>query len=265
MSKIHYQQIDGDSAKPVIICLHTAPLDSSYLLTSLTNFKPTNPVIAIDLPGHGQSPDEDKLTFEQMADRVEGLRQDLSLDRIIMYGHGIGGFVVQHYAIKYQKHLTGLIISNSAPNTKYREFMAWNIRDRYTKMTRQAIEDYYGKTDDQSIRMRFTRSLAVHFQPTNHERAKKIMDDCHRIASELYVHLSQNEIPKHDVREQLRKIKVKTLIMSNKEDVWPTNASLLIKNDINHATLLVQDGGHFHMLENPQEYWNAIDTWINGS
>jgi pimeloyl-ACP methyl ester carboxylesterase len=141
--------------------------------------------------------------------------------------------------------------------------MAWNIRDRFTKMTRQAIEDYFGKIDDQSIRMRFTRSLAVHFQPTDHEIAKKIMDECHRIASETYVHLSQNEIPKHDLREQLRKIKIKTLIMSNKEDVWPTNASLLIKNDINHATLIVQEGGHFHMLENPIEYWQSINEWVN--
>jgi proline-specific peptidase len=263
MSNLHYQQIDGDLERPTIFCLHTTPLDSSYLIESLTNVKLVNPMLVIDLPGHGQSTDEDGLTFEHMADRVEEVRKALSLDKIIMYGHGIGGFVAQHYGVKYQKHLAALIISNSAPNAKYREFMAWNIRDRFTKMTRQAIEDYFGKIDDQSIRMRFTRSLAVHFQPTDHEIAKKIMDECHRIASETYVHLSQNEIPKHDLREQLRKIKIKTLIMSNKEDVWPTNASLLIKNDINHATLIVQEGGHFHMLENPIEYWQSINEWVN--
>ncbi|MHA2172751.1 MAG: alpha/beta fold hydrolase, partial [Candidatus Kariarchaeaceae archaeon] len=113
MSNLHYQQIDGDLERPTIFCLHTTPLDSSYLIESLTNVKLVNPMLVIDLPGHGQSTDEDGLTFEHMADRVEEVRKALSLDKIIMYGHGIGGFVAQHYGVKYQKHLAALIISNS--------------------------------------------------------------------------------------------------------------------------------------------------------
>ncbi|MHA2252709.1 MAG: alpha/beta fold hydrolase [Candidatus Kariarchaeaceae archaeon] len=264
MVDLQYHLIEGSQSVAPVYMVHTIPLDSSYLLRSLKDYNFDPHLVLLDLPSHGQSADikVEELSFEQMADAIEELRGKLNHPSIIIYGHGIGGFVAQHYAVKYQKNISGLILSNTAPNAKYRSDMAWNIRDRYSKSTKRALEGYVGKTDDKSIRTRFTQSLAVYFDPTDHDEAKKILDNCSRIASDAYVHLSQNEIPNFDIREQLRKLKIKTLILWGKKDVMPEKSSLLIKNDIIHARLDSLDTGHFPMIEKPHEYWSLINKWL---
>ncbi len=265
LTVLNYEVVEGDIAQLPVFMIHTTPLDSSYLIRSFRDIKPANTIITIDLPSHGKSEDTKviNLTFKKIADEIEKLRQELDHPSIVMYGHGVGGFVAQNYAIKYQKYLKGLILSNTAPNFKYRTEMAWNIRERFSKVTIQAMEGYAGKTDEKSISARFTQGLAVYFKPTNHDEAKKLLNDCYRLAAKAFVYLSQYEIPKHDLREKLRKIHIKTLIISGKDDVWPEKSSLLIKNDIIHARLETIASGHFPMIDNTQKYWELIIEWLS--
>jgi len=265
MVNLHFTLINGKGNKPPFFLIHTIPFDSSYLQNSLSEINFDRDLYLVDLPNHGESDDQkvETLNFEKIANRIEDLRQDLGLNKIVMYGHGIGGFVAQHYVLTYGKYLDALVLSNTSSNAKYRKEMAWNIRDKFSSVTIQALNEYAGLTDDKSVRVRFTQSLAAHFDPMNHEKAKGIMDGSFRISTEAYVYLSQYVIPKHDLRERLRKIKVTTLLLGGKEDVWPKSALQFLENDISHARSLLLDGGHFPMIDNPKLYWNTIRMWLN--
>ncbi|MDH5647960.1 MAG: alpha/beta hydrolase [Candidatus Heimdallarchaeota archaeon] len=262
---VFWKVLFDDSERIPLYLIHTIPLDSSYFETSLTGINISQPVILIDLPGHGRSPavNLENINFENMADEIEKIRDDRNDVVINILGHGVGGFTVLYYALKYGSKINRIILSNTSANNKYRNSLAWNVRQRYSKITKQALENYMGKTDEKSIKIKFTQSLAVYFNPTNHEMAKKILDNCTKIATQEYVHLATNILPNYDIRESIRKIKNKTLIIAGKNDVWPYESVLLLQNDLIQAEFKLNEGGHFFLLENPEDYWSFIDDWLN--
>ena len=75
---------------------------------------------------YSDQPDEpDLVTIAHYVEEVEQVRQALKLDRgnFYLYGHSWGGILAIEYALKYQQHLKGLIISNMmASIPKYNQY-----------------------------------------------------------------------------------------------------------------------------------------------
>jgi proline iminopeptidase len=62
---------------------------------------------------YSDQPDDASLwTVERFREEVEQVRTALGLTRFYLYGHSWGGMLAIEYALKYQEHLKGLIISN---------------------------------------------------------------------------------------------------------------------------------------------------------
>jgi len=260
-----YHRIVGEkSAKDPLYLIHTTPLDGTYFEESLLKINLPFQIVIPDLPGHGQSQDvnEEDLAFNHMAEQIDQLREKLGHEQIYLLGHGVGGFVAQEYAIKFENHLKGLILLNTSPNTKYREMMAWNIREQYSKVTIQALEQYRGQTDDKSLRARFTQSLSTYFYPSDTEAAKELMDHAHRIGTDAYVYISREVIPNIGYRQQLRNLSIPVLVIACTNDVWPDSSAQLFRNDIIHANYAEFDTGHFPMIEAKDKFWQEITKFI---
>jgi len=78
-------------------------------------------VICIDLPGHGKSPVyKDSLTMEIMARWVKAVLDHLQVERCIMIGHSMGGYVSLEYAMQYPEMLSafGLFHSHASADTE---------------------------------------------------------------------------------------------------------------------------------------------------
>lgn len=259
MSLLHYQILNNNNLNPMIL-LHTTPLDLNYLKNSFKDILIDRRLVFIDLPGHGESKVDNlaDITFDTIVEDIHDVINSLEIENFHLFGHGVGGIIAQHYAKKYERSLKSLTLSNTSPNGKYRELMGWNIRQRYSNLIKEAMEQYRGKTDDKSIRARFTQAFSVYFKPTNHDEAEKLMDNTSKIASEAYIYYAQHLIPKHNYREELRQFKVKTIIVGCTNDVWPIESVRLIKNDIPAAKFIVLEMGHFPMIENSKYYWDQI-------
>ena len=66
-------------------------------------------VLLIDLPGHGQSQMQaESHTMELMAESVNAVIEHLEIEKTIMIGHSMGGYVALAFADKYMKKLCGL-------------------------------------------------------------------------------------------------------------------------------------------------------------
>src|SRR5690606_19364438 len=65
-------------------------------------------IIAPDLRGHGEtSAPEGTYTMEVMADDIAALMEKLQIEKAVMFGHSLGGYVTAAFAERYPDKLDG--------------------------------------------------------------------------------------------------------------------------------------------------------------
>ncbi len=105
-----------------LVVLHGGPgSDHTYFLPWLLPLARTHRLIFIDERGSGQSErlqDVSKYTIENMADDVEAVRVALGLGKIDVLGHSCGGVLAEAYALKYQEHVSHLILNSTFASTR---------------------------------------------------------------------------------------------------------------------------------------------------
>ncbi len=110
---VHYRD-EGRSNNKTVVLLHgfMQNLDvwSSYVLTYMNRFR----VITIDLPGHGMTDTFSEIhTMNFMAKVVRDVLNHCSVDRCVMVGHSMGGYVALAFADLFPYALRGLGLINS--------------------------------------------------------------------------------------------------------------------------------------------------------
>ncbi|HXQ32265.1 MAG TPA: proline iminopeptidase-family hydrolase [Steroidobacteraceae bacterium] len=105
-----------------VLTLHGGPGMSHYYLECFEEFLPPDECRfwLYDQLGCGFSdrPDDTSLwTIDRYREEVEQVRKALGLDRFILFGHSWGGLLAMEYALRYQKHLTALVVSNMTAST----------------------------------------------------------------------------------------------------------------------------------------------------
>lgn len=105
-----------------LVIVHGGPGAShDYFLPYLLPLARTNKLIFIDERGSGRSEkleDVRQYTVENMADDVEAVRVALGLGKISLLGHSYGGVLAQAYALKYQEHLSHLVLASTFASTR---------------------------------------------------------------------------------------------------------------------------------------------------
>ncbi len=106
-----------------VLVLHGGPGFSHEYLEALESFLPPAGIemYYYDQLGCNNSdqPEDTSLwTLERYVEEVEAVRVGLGLEHFVLYGHSWGGILGIEYALKYQQHLRGLVISNMAAGTQ---------------------------------------------------------------------------------------------------------------------------------------------------
>ena len=100
-----------------VLLLHGGPAFTHCYLEAMESFLPDAGIemYYYDQLGCGNSdiPDDPTLwTLARFTKEVEEVRKGLGLDNFVLYGHSWGGILAMEYALTYQQHLRGLVISN---------------------------------------------------------------------------------------------------------------------------------------------------------
>jgi len=145
---IYYEEFG--SGKPLMI-VHGGPGAShDYFLPYLLPLARYYRLIFIDERGSGKSEmleDVKQYTVENMVEDVEAVRQALGFGKISLLGHSFGGVLAQAYAMKYQEHLSHLILSGTFSSTsmmneifaQMKENMEPELRERINKMESEGL------------------------------------------------------------------------------------------------------------------------------
>ena len=111
--ELHYRD-EGRGNDETLVLLHgfLQNLDvwSSFMLTYMRNTR----VITIDLPGHGYSETySDVHTMDFMANAVKAVLDEAGVEKCVMAGHSLGGYVALAFASHYGYMLAGLALLHS--------------------------------------------------------------------------------------------------------------------------------------------------------
>src|SRR5258708_23507534 len=112
-ARIHYVNYGKGSEALVLIHGWTCNIDNWR--DNVPDFAKRNRVIAIDLPGHGQS-DKPQVTYSMdlFARAVEAVMRDAKVKRAVLVGHSMGTPVARQFYRKYpQKTLAIVIVDGS--------------------------------------------------------------------------------------------------------------------------------------------------------
>ncbi|MGO4345354.1 alpha/beta fold hydrolase [Paenibacillus sp. MCAF9] len=118
--RIHVNGIDlvyeecGSSKGDVIVLLHGFCGSSQYWQKICPVLGDQYRVIIPDLRGHGgSSAPEGPYTMETMAEDIAALLEALAIEKVVMFGHSLGGYVTAAFAENYPDKLAGFALIHS--------------------------------------------------------------------------------------------------------------------------------------------------------
>lgn len=114
---VHYEfRGVPQGSRGALVLLHGFLEDARMWDALLHQFQSHGPVLLVDLPGHGKTPNFGyEHTMEFMADAVHAVIDVLDMEEIILLGHSMGGYVALAFAEHYPERLGGLGLFFSTP------------------------------------------------------------------------------------------------------------------------------------------------------
>ena len=222
-----------------------------------------------------QPKDSSLWTTDRFVDEVEQVRQAIGADSSNFYvlGNSWGGILAMEYALKYQKHIKGLLVSNmmaSAP--EYGKYADEVLSKQMKPEVLAEIRAIEAKKDFNNPR--YMELLIPNFYHEHLCRLKNWPDGFNRAMkhanSEIYVMMQgpsefgiSGRLAKWDIKNRLKEITVPTLMIGAKYDTMDPKAmeeqSKLVKNG---RYLYCPNGGHLAMWDDQQVYMSGVIKFI---
>ena len=107
---------EGDGGKRLpLVCVHGAGSSSVVWLEAVHRLSAQRRVVALDLPGHGQSdrwhaPDD--VTIAMYRDAVGTVCAQLQIERALLLGHSMGALIALDAAAAWPERVAGLVLVN---------------------------------------------------------------------------------------------------------------------------------------------------------
>jgi proline iminopeptidase len=218
---------------------------------------------------NSDKPDDPKLwTIERYTDEVEAVRQGLGLDQFYLLGHSWGGILAIEYALKYQQHLKGLVISNMAASSESAIKHVSKIRAQFPEADRVELEHYEnsGTTDDPVYQKLLIDKLYKIFVCRIDPWPDPVQRSIGSLNQHVYIAIQgRSEFEVTGVMKgwdrwaDLSKIKVRTLTIGARYDEMdPEDMGKMATLMPHGESWISETGSHLAMYDDQQNYFRAL-------
>jgi proline iminopeptidase len=272
----------GNNPRIKLLLLHGGPAATHEYLEACDSFLPGAGIeyYYYDQLGsyYSDQPDNDALwTIPRFVEEVEQVRQALGLDRDNFYllGSSWGGILAMEYALKYQEHLKGLIISNmmaSAPayDAYADEVLAKRLDPEHLLEIRalEAAGDFENPRYEELLMsehyVRHVLRIPIEDWPDPVLRAFK------HINEHIYVMMQGpsefgigGTLADWDRTSDLHKITVPALVTVAQWDTMdPSHMRWMVEEMPNARALELPDGSHLSMYDDQQRYFKGLIKFL---
>jgi pimeloyl-ACP methyl ester carboxylesterase len=244
---------------------------SSYL-EDLGGLAESYRLVQLDAPGTGDSPrpsDPSAYGFPSLAESLDALRHELSLDRMVLLGHSAGALVAEVYAATHAHGLAGLVLVTPAG------WLHGAERGDVEAIQRmRSDEPWYAESravldadDDGSPATARRRTLA--FRPfmyggwEDRQRAHAAAADHEQDAAAEEGYWQPGDIELGELTDRLAVMNVPTLVVAGAADaVTGVAAARAVADGLPGAELVVLDGcGHFPWVDEPARFRAVVERF----
>ncbi|HEX8051521.1 MAG TPA: alpha/beta fold hydrolase [Thermoleophilaceae bacterium] len=257
---------ESDEPATPVVFVHGISGNWQNWLENIPRFAQHRRVVALDLPGSGESEDPaGKISMSGLGATVDALAEHLDLGEVALVGNSMGGFISAETTIQFPERVERLVLVSAAGITTTdlarTPVMAWG-RAIAMSGTRSAAE----------VRMAILRPRLRHLV------FSLIMRHPSRIPADTLFEISKGAGPdafldtlkailEYDFRERLPEIRCPTLI------VWGANDAIIPSRDAyeyerlipgTQPVVMLEDTGHVAMIERPVTFNDTVLEFLDG-
>jgi len=250
---INIAYTDTGKSDTTLLFVHGWCINKSYWADQATYFGKKYRVIAIDLPGFGES-GKNRNQWNTMAFSrdVDSVIKQLDLKKVILVGHSMSGDVVLQAAVANPQQVIGLVVVDVFKNV-----------GKTQVQTAQAKKEYAAAMD--SLKHHFKQiafdyfNQSLFYTTTTAGVKKRVLNDVAHVDTAIAAACMEDNGDFNEIAK-LKQAKTKLYLINS--DVEPTDTTHLAANKIPFKLLYIHATGHFPMIEKPQEFNVLLDKAI---
>jgi pimeloyl-ACP methyl ester carboxylesterase len=245
-ARIHYKSYGKGRDALVLVHGWTCNLDNWR--DQIPDFAKRNRVVALDLPGHGQS-DKPQITYtmDLFANAIDAVMRDAKVEHAVLVGHSMGTPVARQFYRKYPQKTLAIVIVDGG----LRPFGTKEMRNGFLTMFRSPGYKEAGK--------QVFAQMAATLPAAELERLNTSFAN-----TPQYVLASAMESMNDDALYGPDKINVPVFAIIAKSPFWPADTKEFLHGLAPDLELQWWEGvGHFLMIEKPKQFNDAVTAFLN--
>jgi pimeloyl-ACP methyl ester carboxylesterase len=246
-ARIHYQ--DSGKGREALVLIHGWTCNLDYWRDSVPDFAKRNRVIALDLPGHGQSDKpEISYTMDLFARAVDAVMRNAKVERAVLVGHSMGTPVARQFYRKYPQKTLAIVIVDGG----LRPFGDKKMRDGF-------VASFRAPNYRESGTRMFAAMAGPNLPAETQERIKASFRN-----TPQHVIVSAMEGMNDDALYGPDKINVPVLAILAKSPFWPADTEQFFRSIAPNLEFDMWEGvGHFLMMEKPQQFSEEVIVFLD--
>lgn len=239
-----------------LLMIHGFPLDRTLWRTQIEGLQSVARVIAPDLRGFGRSDDApETMTMDNYAADLKTLLDSLNLQRIVLCGLSMGGYIALAFLAKYPGSVRGLILANTraVPDSD-------QAREGRYAMVKQAFDEGVRSIAEALLPKILTEAtIAKRTSLTTFIRSMMAGQRAEGVAAAL-----RGMAERPDRTPMLGAINIPTLIITGEADsIIPVSESQAMNEAIPGSKLvIIPETAHLSNVEAPEAFNAAVRDFL---
>jgi pimeloyl-ACP methyl ester carboxylesterase len=258
---------------PPVVLLHGVTLQWWVWAAVIRLLRDRHRVVAWDMRGHGESvAGREGVTLEACARDLALVLESLDLDDAIIVGHSMGGMCLGRFAVTHHDVLRDRVRALVFVATSAAPVSISGVRGGLAALTgRMSAKSENRVTRDREYRWRDTNVSALMVRAAFGPRATgRMIDDVRRMLASTPPATALDagaSIAVHDVRSELAKVDVPSVVLVGNRDVLtPVAHARALHDVIGGSELVVLDSiGHQVMQEDPHAVVAVVERLSEGA
>ncbi|OOQ61796.1 alpha/beta fold hydrolase [Mucilaginibacter pedocola] len=239
---------DTGKGDTTLLFVHGWCINKSYWASQAKHFANKYRVVAIDLPGYGDSGKNRKQwDVKTFATDVNAAIDQLNLKNVVLVGHSMSGTIVLQAAINQPDKVIGLV---GVDNFKGQGTLPTEAQKKDIAEAIGAMRKDFVKVASQWF------NEGLFYKTTSKPIRERILNDV--VHSDTAAAIGSMEQQAYDDVPALLKWKKKLYLINS--DYQANDITWLVKNKIPYKLLIVPQVGHFPMVEAPDEFNKQMEV-----